>query len=69
MGMTPEAVLSTLPLSKGDILYHTRNFLPYQAYRKSVITSSWIEYFNKFIIYSSIAMYWNSFYMTMTSMK
>ena len=50
MGMTPEVVISTLPLSEGDILCHTRNFLPYQAYLGSVITSSQIEAYQKFVI-------------------
>ena len=69
MGMTPEVVLSTLPLSEGDILCHTKNFLPYQAYLGSVRNLSQIEACHKFAIFSSIAMYWNSLYMIMTLMK
>ena len=38
--MTPDAIQSTLPLSKEDILCFTRNFLPYQAYLGSISTLS-----------------------------
>ena len=54
--MTPDVVHLTLPLSEGDILCFTKNFLPYQAYLESISTSPLIATFHKFAICSSVAM-------------
>ena len=41
--MTLDVVQTTLPLSEGDILCFTTNFLPYQDYLRSISTLSLIE--------------------------
>ena len=37
--MNPDVVQTTLPLNEGDIICFTKNFLPYQAYLRSISTS------------------------------